>query len=39
MLVRQTGAEVYLLVVAALEAANAQVPPTLVALADSLEVL
>ena len=39
MLVRQAGAEVYLLVVAALEAANAQVPPTLVALADSLEVL
>lgn len=39
VLASQQGAEVYLLVVAALESAIAQVPQTLVTLADSLEFL
>lgn len=39
VLASQQGAEVYLLVVAALEPAIAQVPQTLVTLADSLEFL
>ncbi|MEM6521810.1 MAG: hypothetical protein AAF892_12160 [Cyanobacteria bacterium P01_D01_bin.71] len=39
VLARQQGAAVYLLVVAALESATAQVPQVLVALADSLEFL
>ncbi|WP_204138154.1 hypothetical protein [Halomicronema sp. CCY15110] len=39
ILASQQGATVYLLVVAALEDATAQVPQTLVALADSLEFL
>lgn len=39
MLASQQGAEVYLLVVAALESATDQVPQTLVTLADSLEFL
>ena len=39
ILANQQGAQVYLLVVAALETATAQVPQTLVALAESLEFL